>query len=165
MKFRNRKCEATAIDLTPMIDVVFQLMAFFVMTFKVTAMEADFNIKMPLSSSEASAIDDVLPKIIQVNLRAGAERNIAAIDVDSDGESGTYTGAEMFRQLTGFVESSLTLEGDPSTAQEVEVEFAIDPALRYVWTVQAMEAVSGRKLPDGKIQRLVNKIKFRAPGQ
>lgn len=165
MKFRGKKSEPTAVDLTPMIDVVFQLMAFFVMTFKVTAMEADFNVKMPLSSNQQSEIDEVLPTILQVNLRAGPERNIAGIDIDSDTASTSFSGAGMFRELTAFVESVLAGEGDPTSSPDVEVEFIIDPTLRYVWTVQAMEAVSGKKLPDGKVQRLVEKIKFRSPQQ
>ncbi len=166
MRFRNRrKADNTAADMTPMIDVVFQLLAFFVMTFKITALEADFNVKMPLSSSAVSPIDEVLPTIIQVNLRAGTERNISGIDVDTGSASQTFTGETMFQQLTTFVESTLAEEGDPSTSGGVEVEFSIDPELRYVWTVQAMESVSGKKLPDGKVQRLVEKIKFRNPGQ
>jgi|GEM_PF-818134 len=167
MIFRNRrKADNTTADMTPMIDVVFQLLAFFVMTFKITALEADFNVKMPLSSNQASPIDEVLPTVIQVNLRSGTERNISGIDVDTGMDSRTFTGESMFRDLTAFVETTLAAEGDPSSSGGVEVEFSIDPALRYVWTVQAMEAVSGKKMPDGKnVQRLVEKIKFRNPGQ
>ena len=35
------------IDMTPMIDIVFQLLTFFVMTLKIATSEGDFNIKMP----------------------------------------------------------------------------------------------------------------------
>ena len=38
------------LDMTPMIDVVFQLLTFFCMTLKIAAMEGDFNIKMPLAA-------------------------------------------------------------------------------------------------------------------
>jgi biopolymer transport protein ExbD len=166
MRFRNQhKRDNTSADMTPMIDIVFQLLAFFVMTFKITALEADFNVKMPLSSNQASPIDEVPPHVIQVNLRSGTERNIAGIDVDSDFDSQSFSGPTMFQELTGFIESTLGENGDPSTAGEVEVEFVIDPALKYVWTVQAMESVSGKKLPNGEVKRLVEKIKFRNPGQ
>ncbi len=165
MRFRQRhKRDETQADMTPMIDIVFQLLAFFVMTFKVTALEADFNVKMPLNSQAQQNPEDVLPTVIQVNLRAGANRNIAGIDVDTSFDSQTFSGEGMFDSLTAFVEQTLAGNGDPSTAPEVEVEFTIDPALRYVWTVQAMESVSGKKLPDGGVQRLVEKIKFRNPG-
>jgi hypothetical protein len=75
----------------------------------------------------------------------------------------TFTQADMFQQLTNFVETTVAREGDPSTASEVEVEFEIDPKLRYRFTVDAIEAVSGRVLPDGTVKKLVSKIKFRPP--
>lgn len=164
MRIRTHRRDFAPLDMTAMIDIVFQLMAFFVMTFKVTAMEADFKVRMPLSSEAASPIDEVLPTVIQVNLVAGAERNIAAIEVDTGMEAATFTGATMFDQLTAFVQQVLAGEGDAASATEVEVEFVIDPALRYIWTVQAMEAVSGKLQPDGTVQRLVEKIRFREPG-
>ena len=38
------------LQMTPMIDIVFQLLVFFIMTFKIVAQEGDFNIKMPVSA-------------------------------------------------------------------------------------------------------------------
>ena len=42
--------DKVAIDMTPMIDVVFQLMSFFMCTLKVVAPEGDFDIRMPLGA-------------------------------------------------------------------------------------------------------------------
>jgi hypothetical protein len=41
--------------MTPMIDVVFQLMSFFMCTLKIVAPEGDFDIRMPLGKSAATA--------------------------------------------------------------------------------------------------------------
>ena len=38
-----------AIDMTPMIDIVFQLLTFFIMTLKIATAEGDFQIRMPAS--------------------------------------------------------------------------------------------------------------------
>ena len=44
MKIRRPSTDGSVkIDMTPMIDVVFQLLAFFLMTFKVAAVEGDFQ--------------------------------------------------------------------------------------------------------------------------
>ena len=52
MKIRKSAVSSGAdkvdINMTPMIDVVFQLLSFFVMSFKIVAQEGDFNIKMPI---------------------------------------------------------------------------------------------------------------------
>ncbi len=50
MKIRNTQRPARDKDdlkMTAMIDIVFLLLIFFVMTFKVLAPEGDFNVKMP----------------------------------------------------------------------------------------------------------------------
>ena len=44
--FNNRK-SSVDLNLTPMIDVVFQLMAFFLMTFQVVSVEGDFQMRLP----------------------------------------------------------------------------------------------------------------------
>ena len=53
MKIRNRDDRSEdkiELQMTPMIDIVFQLLVFFIMTFKIVTQEGDFNIKMPLAS-------------------------------------------------------------------------------------------------------------------
>lgn len=160
---RRRKSEDLKINMTAMIDIVFQLLIFFILTFKVAALEGDFEVKMPLASTNPSSMDEVLPTVIHVGLTAGVNRDIASIEIDDGTQALTFTQADMFRQLTGFVESVVAREGDPSMASEVEVEFDIDTELRYRFTVKAIEAVSGRVLPDGTVKKLVNKIKFTQP--
>ncbi|HMP79095.1 MAG TPA: biopolymer transporter ExbD [Pirellulaceae bacterium] len=165
MKFRKgiQKAQDIRLNMTAMIDIVFQLLVFFIMTFKITAMEADFNVRMPLASEQVARPDEVLPTVIRVNLRAGGDRHIAGVDVDNEIQSMTFDQSDMFQRLTEFVERTLAREGDASTAPEVEVEFTIAEALRYKYTVMAMEAVSGKVLPDGTTKRLIEKIKFRSP--
>ncbi len=169
MRIRTHKSEDIKLNMTSMIDIVFQLLVFFVMTFKIVEMEGDFNIKMPLAAEETTAIEDVLPNLITVKLKVGAEGNIAGIEVDNGFESDSFFEADMFTRLTEFVERSLSAEGDPSTAEPPEVEFDIDYDLKYEYTVRAIEAVSG-KIVDGQVKKLVEKIKFKdnssqRPGQ
>ncbi|MBX3417462.1 MAG: biopolymer transporter ExbD [Pirellulaceae bacterium] len=161
MKFRrdlSRK-EDTRLNMTAMIDIVFQLLAFFIITFKITTQETDFNIKMPLEAQGSPT--DVIPDLIQVTLRSGEGRNISAIEVDNMLVQERFDGPDMFSELTNFVEKTLATSGDPTTANEVEVEFIIDKPLRYRYTIMAIEGVSGRVLPDGSTKKLVEKIKFR----
>ncbi|OYV83264.1 MAG: hypothetical protein B7Z73_16265, partial [Planctomycetia bacterium 21-64-5] len=63
-----RKSAASGSDkvemqMTPMIDVVFQLLTFFVMSFKIVSQEGDFNIKMPLAAAGPSQEPQDLPPI------------------------------------------------------------------------------------------------------
>jgi biopolymer transport protein ExbD len=162
MKFLKKdQTEEIKLNMTAMIDIVFQLLVFFIMTFKVTAMEADFNIRMPAASdAPPEEIFEVPPTVIYVNLRAGQEREIAGIDVDDGVNQKSFNDKDMYLRLTDFVESTITTDGDPSDAEEVEVEFTIAEVLKYRYTVQAIEAVSG-KVEGDTIKTLVEKIKFR----
>lgn len=52
MKLRNRASGSRiAVDMTPMIDVVFQLLIFFMCTLKMIEPEGDFDISMPLGAA------------------------------------------------------------------------------------------------------------------
>lgn len=149
------------LNMTAMIDIVFQLLVFFIMTFKVTAMEADFNIRMPASSvTPPTEIINDPPTTIFVNLRAGQERNIAGIDVDDGINQKSFDGTDMYVELTNFIEMAITAEGDPSSVEEMEVEFTIAESLKYRYTVKAIESVSG-KIEGDTVKTLIEKIKFR----
>lgn len=54
------------VDMTPMIDVVFQLLTFFMLTLKTVIVEGDFNIRMPLGSSAGPADDPIPPLIVKM---------------------------------------------------------------------------------------------------
>jgi len=64
--------DKVSVDMTPMIDVVFQLMSFFMCTLKVVAPEGDFDIRMPLGAAAAAAPDDQQVPPVRVKLSAGA---------------------------------------------------------------------------------------------
>ena len=52
---RQRLADKIDINMTPMIDIVFQLLAFFIMTLKIVQPEGDFDVRMPLGAAAAAA--------------------------------------------------------------------------------------------------------------
>lgn len=163
MKFRrsDREHEQIKLNMTAMIDIVFQLLVFFIWTFKIVEMEGDFNVKMPLAAENVESIEEITPEVIRVVLNAGPEGRIASIEADNGFDGQTFLDEDMYTGLTEFVERSLAGEGDPSIVPETEVEFDIAYNLKYSYTVRAIEAVSGKVLPGGNVKKLVEKIKFK----
>ena len=158
--------EEITLNMTAMIDVVFQLLVFFILTFKIVALEGDFNVRMPLASEQPPPEQlENLTTLITVTLNAGDNGNIAGIEVDNGLDSASLNGATMFEELSNFVERTLADNADPSAENDVEVEFDIDYNLKYQYTVMAIGNVSGKVLPDGSIKTLVEKIKFRDNSQ
>src|SRR5688572_7835031 len=89
------------IDMTPMIDIVFQLLSFFIFTLKITAQEGDFMIKMPLAAPQAATTDiDQVPPI-KVRLVAGVDGSCQDIIMNdrSFGRDGWGTLHDQISQL------------------------------------------------------------------
>ena len=158
MQLRSTEPEEIKLNMTAMIDIVFQLLVFFIMTFKVVEMEGDFNIKMPLAAESAESMEDEFPTLISIQLAAGTNGNINSITVDDDD---TFSDTDMYQQLTKLVEQKIAGETNPEKAKETEVEFDISPELKCSFTVKAIEAVSGRVQSDGTVKKLIEKIKFK----
>ena len=104
-KRRSRLASKIDINMTPMIDVVFQLLTFFMLTLKTVIVEGDFNIKMPLGASAGAAEDIPLPPLT-VRMEATPEGGLAGVRL---GERG-MVGPELLGELAATeaaIESAL----------------------------------------------------------
>ncbi len=148
--------EKVELMMTPMIDIVFQLLIFFVMTFKIVSPEGDFNIKMPLAApSEGRPPDIQLPPVV-VRLQADEGGNLQGIQFGQRSLSDFQELHEQIREMVGDE------RGPGSVAAETEVEFDCDYALKFEYVVDAITAVSGY-VHNGRIIKVVEKIKFAPP--
>src|SRR6188474_3174931 len=71
------------INMTPMIDVVFQLLTFFLMTFKVASPEGDFNLKLPKEERSAGPAN-TQTEMITIRLTATNVGDLAQIQVEAN---------------------------------------------------------------------------------
>jgi len=144
------------IDMTPMIDIVFQLLSFFCMTLRVATAEGDFNIKMPLAAPRAGTPDPNQLPPMKVRMRADGNGNLVDLVLNER----SFSGPTRFKQLHNHIAS---LVGDGSMAASAEVELDCDYNLKYSNVIEAITAVSGDVNPDGQVIKLVEKIKFAPP--
>jgi len=159
MKHRTAASARPQIDMTPMIDVVFQLLIFFMLTLKIVTQEGNFDIHMPLGGAGKGAQDKTLPEI-KIRLLASPDGSLAALQF---GQRSLGNGDLAFDRLN---EEIIRLVGRPGSplAQETEVELDADYDLNYRYVIQAISAVSGRFDPASReIVRYVDKIKFAPP--
>ena len=146
--------EETKLQMTPMIDIVFQLMVFFVFTFKIALPEGDFNVRMPAQAG-AAALPSETP-ILRVRLRADDERNLAALELGDVQITGNNPFGELQSRIRGMVDDSA---GPGSVDQEVEIE--ADYNLRYKYVMSAMTAITGYIDPaTGERHKLIEKVRF-----
>lgn len=151
---REALSDKIAIDMTPMIDVVFQLITFFMLTLKSVITEGDFDIRMPLGASAGAATDDLLPPVrVKMTAGAGGERTSLTMNGQAVGDF-----EELRRRVIDLVGT-----GPGSNADKTEVELDCDPSLKYDNVIRAVTAVSGMVQPDGTVVELIKKIKFAPP--
>jgi len=81
MRIRRRAShddDKIELQMTPMIDIVFQLLVFFIMTFKIITQEGDFNVKMPLAANTGMSVDPSVPPM-KLRLTANSEGELTGI--------------------------------------------------------------------------------------
>jgi len=164
MKIRKNEVherDKIELQMTPMIDIVFQLLVFFIMTFKIVPMEGDFQINMPQAAQGAPSPSLMVP--LKVKLSANANGQLVSVALNSN----VYGGSpkEQFSQLQDAIVQQIGVSDGPGSIQEEsEIEIDADFQLDYFYTIRCITAVSGRIDPQtGEVQKLIEKIKF-SPG-
>ena len=156
MKFSTKRgTEKAELQLTSMIDVIFLLLIFFVMTFKIAAQEGDFNVKMPIGGGPGSADTTNLP--IKLRLRANADGELVDIVVND-----SLTFGNDWTKLRAYILNVTGGNAPPTPEEGPEVEIDLDYNLRYEHVIGAVTAVTGQRLGD-EVKRLVERIKFAPP--
>jgi biopolymer transport protein ExbD len=145
------------INMTPMIDAVFLLLIFFMLTMRIVAPEGDLNTHIRrLSQSEA-----VRPGFV-VRIRCTA---------NSDGSlSQLYFGAEPLGSDTSSCWERLSTRmfaltgGDDRLAADLPVQIDPDPILAYEHTLHAISACTGRIDPvSGRLIRCSGSVSLIGP--
>lgn len=160
MKIRNADHEEKIeLQMTPMIDVVFQLLIFFVMTFDPLPQEGDFNIRMPLPSDAAppSEIDETL--VLNLRLRANDDGTLAGVAI---GDRSFGADNDAFARLHAHIRGLVDDSRGPGTADEQEVEIDADYDLHYDYIIRSITALSGY-IENDQRYNLIEKIKFAKP--
>ena len=146
--------EEITLQMTPMIDIVFQLLVFFVFTFKIILPEGDFNIRMPSASASQSSQPSETP-LLKVRLQANADGSLKSVmlgDLVFDSETPFYQLQSHIRGLVGD-------DAGPGSS-ELEVELDCDYGLRYRYAINALTAIIGFIDENGEQEKLVEKVRF-----
>ncbi len=137
-RFRARE-ESPRASMTPMIDVVFQLLVFFLLTLKVFSPEGDFEIKMPAAAAGES---DAVALPVTVHLAASPDGRLAGV---------CWSGQEVkdFGALRRRARDLLALQPGPGSPPP-EVVLDCDSQLHYEHVIDAITALSGHRADDGR---------------
>jgi biopolymer transport protein ExbD len=154
---RNRHSnEEVTINLAAMLDMAFQLLAFFILTFRPNPIEGHLAIHLPkagsastIASSSSGGESNVIPSefkesyIVIANADAGG--NLAKVSAAPGGD--IFVGGSTADHL-GRLNRAMTEAFNQSGAYE-QVEILVDPKLRYDELMKLVDVCLRQTLPDG----------------
>ena len=161
MKLRTRNSAGNKIDvqMAPMIDVVFQLLIFFMLTLKIIEPEGDFDINMPLGRPAESAVSDADLPPLKVRMQADPATGELTQLLYNERPMGN--GDLAFERLNMEILKSINslAAAGPDNLDKLEAEIEPDYELDYKYIIAAISACSG-KMTDGKVVEYIKRIKF-----
>jgi biopolymer transport protein ExbD len=174
MKFRGKNTtEKIEAQMAPMIDVVFQLLIFFMLTLKIVEPEGDFTVNMPIGQSVAET-DTPKPPVIKVRMKADPttgemySMTIARKELfaTAPGTTQEEKSSAAFQRLNSEILKAIGSPGNP-LAEDQEVELDPDYELNSKYLINAIGACRGRleTNPQGRTELVdyIKKIKFAPP--
>lgn len=144
----------TDVPMAPMIDIVFQLLIFFMLNLKIVAPEGTFNVNMPVNGGPPGDVQE-----LHVNLRADADGNLSRLFL---GENYLGNDDRAFERLSSEILKVAGPRGNP-LSDRLEVLIDADYDLRYEYVIKAVSKCTGRLDSKGNVIRYVEKIKFAPP--
>jgi biopolymer transport protein ExbD len=150
MRIRSRALPGVKIDMTPMIDIVFQLLVFFALTLKVSLLEGDLAMLPPLETAPGGTQSLSVPPLLVV-LHADDQGGLSSLELNGRPLAGTD---QLHAQIVAL------LGHDAALAAQAEARLACDEHLAYEHTIAAVTALTGQRLASGEIQPLVSRVRF-----
>ena len=155
---RKRSSEQVELNLAAMLDMAFQLLAFFILTFRPASVEVELRMNMPNQS--ALAIMDAktepesnttsmnsIPVIAAVPLfvEASTEGNVSEHRL---GQRTIFTGPATEAKLAAVSRELKSIISLPGGLAKVQIN--VSPHLRYEEFMKIVDTCTRQKLADGK---------------
>lgn len=152
---RSRKAhsnEEVTLNMTAMLDMAFQLLAFLILTFRPQAAEGAIGLRLPATLPITKGASTEMTKLEEPELlEPEAETLTVSVHSTVDGrlESIDFGKGVSIRDLNQFKTELQSLFGEPGTPLG-QIFLNIDPALHYQYVIQVIDVCAAIKLADGK---------------
>lgn len=159
MKFRsNTEAQKIEPQMAPMIDVVFQLLIFFMLTLNIVEPEGDFSINMPINAPSNSSQPQVFTDL-KIRLESTEDGRLKNV-IFGQRPLGNNIGKQdnVFTRLNIEILKHIGSPKNPFR-KDMRVIIDADYNLDYTYTVKTISACTG-KMKNGKLIRYIEKIEF-----
>lgn len=154
-RYRFRRIGASdqiELNMAAMLDMAFQLLAFFILTFKPAPMESIIAMRVPAlaptrstgqTTTEPSPIAAEIGEQLRIVLKAGQNGRLAAVELENARLEAAADHGEFLRRLQQQLQNLVHQFGYRSIAIKVA------PQLEYQYMVEVMDTCSNLVMPDG----------------
>src|SRR5262245_48000151 len=137
-RHRGRSKHEVELNLASMLDMAFQLLAFFILTFRPSPVESELALNLPPPRAIAGPINaaqppegagsDTVDTSFMVGVRADGEGHVAGVQLDFGGPAFTGPASEAnLRYLDGRLRDIFSAQSEPYD----QVVVSVDPTLRF----------------------------------
>jgi biopolymer transport protein ExbD len=160
MRRRGRRSqEEVELNLAAMLDMAFQLLAFFIATFRPPEIEGQITLRLP--PPEARTVQGTQPagdnpksgeipkglKTLTVNVFSDGSGEVKSLSYGD--EKAIQMGGDTFPDMLRALEKSLgAIFGDPTYPYE-QVLLQVSPSVRYDRLMEVVDMLNGLKRSDG----------------
>ncbi len=148
----KRKQEGVKLNLAAMLDMAFQLLAFFILTFKPAPVEGQVNLRLPpaqpvtvVKGGQAAGSNTNNPNPLQ-----GLNSLVISIYARPDGTVNTIQVLDAALNNIPQAEKRIHLELAQKGSVLDQVALQIDSKLKYEELMKVVDVCTRAKLPDGK---------------
>jgi biopolymer transport protein ExbD len=152
MRKRKRKQEEVELSLTAMLDMAFQLLTFFILTFRPAPVEGQILLRMPppmpvtnINSGQKAGADEANKNPVQ-----GLNTLIITAVAQSDGSLRQMAIGDVTMGSLGALDRKLNqVLGDPGSGFD-QVIVQVDSRLKYSELMGVIDVCTRQKLPNGQ---------------
>ena len=139
MKLKRPDTHPQRLNIIPLIDVVFMLLAFLLMTFKIGSPEGDFEANLSHAGGGKSVVEPSADQPVEpLRVRMISDGNGNLVNI----KTGDHEFGPDLKRLRNHVVDML--ENCPETRRkQMQAEIEFDRLLRYQYTMDAISAVRG----------------------
>jgi biopolymer transport protein ExbD len=156
-RHRGRAKHEVELNLAAMLDMAFQLLAFFILTFRPSPVEGELALNLPPPRAVAQPIDANQPQegpavetvetSFMLGVRADAEGHVAGVQLDYGAMAFTGPANEAnLRFLDGRLRDIFSAQGE----EYDQVVVSVDPTLRFDELMKIVDVCLKQKMPDGQ---------------
>jgi len=150
---RKRRIQGDVeLNLAAMLDMAFQLLAFFILTFKPGPVEGQIALRMPSAMPVTQVVQsDSAPSDAQQSEVTGIDTLALTILANDQGaiKSMRVAQGEPITDFPEFEDRLKTVFADPATPFG-QVVLQVDPKLRYEYVMQLLDLCTRIKMADGQ---------------